>query len=278
MFDRIERVWRGLGTGFFLALIGLGGSAMALTVFPLIALLARDPERRRRRIQWVLHHSFRLYCGAIHALRIADIEICGAERLKALRGTLIVANHPSLLDVVMIMAAVPSVQCVVKGGLWKNPFFRLTVEGAGYIRNDLAPEDLMAACVATLRQGNNLIIFPEGTRTIPGEPMKARRGFANVATVAEANVQLVSITCEPPVLHKGNPWWRVPRRRSSFRLAVGDNLDIKGFLSYGFRPLAARKLVATVEQYYADRSAHGRTGIGNQATDRKRIETRGLVA
>ena len=262
MRRRLELLWRSFGTGLFLAIIGVGGSLMAMTVFPLTALLTRDRERRRRRIQWVLHMSFRLYCRAIHLMKVADVRVEGAERLKDLRGAMIVANHPSLLDVVMIMAAVPNVQCVVKGALWKNPFFRLTVEGAGYIRNDLEPEDLVRSCIETLRAGNNLIVFPEGTRTVRGQPMKLHRGFANIALLAEADLQMIRISVEPPLLHKGNPWWRVPEKRTEFHMKVCDRLDIKQFMGYRFRSQSSRRLVGFIEEFYLENSNHGCTGTG----------------
>ena len=280
MWRRVERGWRAFGTGLFLAIIGIGGSVLAMTVFPVIALLARDPERRRLRIQWVLHMSFKLYCRAIHVLKVADLRLVDVDRLRHLRGTMIIANHPSLLDVVMIMAAVPNVQCMVKGALWKNPFFRLTVEGAGYIRNDLEPEALMQACVDTLRAGNNLIIFPEGTRTVRGKPMKLHRGFATVALQAEADLQLIRISAEPPLLHKGNPWWRVPDTRTEFCMQVCDRLDIKGFLGYRFRSQSSRRLVGFIEEFYAESINHGCIGPGTglEAPDHLGAEAGGLVA
>lgn len=278
MWHRLERLWRSFGTGLFLALIGVGGSVLALTVFPLIALLTRDRETRRRRIQFTLHHSLRLYCFGIDLLKVANVRVAGLERLQGARGVLIVANHPSLLDVVMIMAAIPNVQCVVKGGLWRNPFFRLTVEGAGYLRNDLAPEELMAACVASLQAGDNLILFPEGTRTVRGQPMRLHRGFANIALEAGADLQLITMTCEPPLLHKGNPWWRVPESRTTFQMEVGERLDIKGFLGYRYRSLSARKLVEFIEHYYSENKGNEQFGGRAEADDRFGAETRGLVA
>ncbi len=278
MRHRLDLIWRAFGTGLFLAIIGVGGSLLAMTVFPLVAVLTRDPDRRRRRIQYVLHMSFKLYCRAIHLLKVADVRVVGRERLTDLRGTMIVANHPSLLDVVMIMAAVPNVQCVVKGGLWKNPFFRLTVEGAGYIRNDVAPEALMQACIDTLKAGNNLIVFPEGTRTVRGRAMKLHRGFANIAILAEADLRLIDITCEPPLLHKGNPWWKVPATRTEFLMEVGERLDIRQFLGYRYRSLSARKLVGVIEAHYAEKFGHGRVGTGSEAVDRLGAEARGFGA
>jgi len=278
MLRRLELIWRSFGTGLFLAIIGVVGSLMAMTIFPLIALLSRDRERRRLRIQWVLHMSFKLYCRAIHLMKVADVRVVGAERLRDLKGAMIVANHPSLLDVVMIMAAVPNVQCVVKGGLWKNPFFRLTVEGAGYIRNDLEPEDLVRSCIEALRAGNNLIVFPEGTRTVRGRPMKLHRGFANIALLAEADLQMIRISVEPPLLHKGNPWWRVPETRTEFCMQVCDRLDIKRFMGYRFRSQSSRRLVGFIEEFYAENPNHGCTGTGAETPDRFGPEAGGLVA
>jgi 1-acyl-sn-glycerol-3-phosphate acyltransferase len=267
-----------LGTGLFLAAIGIGGSLLALTVFPLIALATRDRCLRQKRIQAVLHRSLRLYCRAIHALRVADIDMTGTEQLKSLRGAMLIANHPSLLDVVMIMAAVPNVQCIVKGGLWRNPFFRLTVEGAGYIRNDQDSETLLRTCIETLKAGNNLIVFPEGTRTVRGQPIALHRGFANIAIHAEADLQLIRINCEPPILHKGNPWWKVPSTRSKFKMEVGDRLDIHNFLGYRYRSLSARKLVEFIEGYYTESHGHGCIGTGAEAADRLGSQSGGCVS
>lgn len=278
MRHRLDRIWRALGTGLFLAAIGIGGSLLALTVFPLIALVTRDRCLRQKRIQAVLHRSLRLYCRAIHALRVADIDMTGTEQLKSLRGAMLIANHPSLLDVVMIMAAVPNVQCIVKGGLWRNPFFRLTVEGAGYIRNDQDSEALLRTCIETLKAGNNLIVFPEGTRTVRGQPIALHRGFANIAIHAEADLQLIRINCEPPILHKGNPWWKVPSTRSKFKMEVGDHLDIHNFLGYRYRSLSARKLVEFIEGYYTESHGHGCIGTGAEAADRLGSQSGGCVS
>jgi 1-acyl-sn-glycerol-3-phosphate acyltransferase len=278
VWARIDRIWRAFGVGLYLAVIGVGGSLLAMSVFPLIALLTRDAGLRQRRIQWVLHHSFRLYCRGIHWMRIADVVIDGAERMRDLKGVIIVANHPSLLDVVMIMAVVPNVQCVVKAGLWRNPFFRLTLDGAGYIPNDLPGEEMMRVCAEVLRSGKNLIIFPEGTRTVLGRPLRLQRGFANIATLAPADLQLVRISCQPPLLHKGNPWWRVPPSRTRFHLVVGERLDINQFLRYRFRSLAARKLVEHLTQYYSDTTDDGRTGVGDQKADHLCLKSGGSVA
>lgn len=245
-----DRVWRGFGTALFLSIIGVGGTLLSLTVFPLIYILTADPSKRRLRVQSVLHYAFRTYLAAISGMRLAQFEYHGLELLAGLQGHIVIANHPSLLDVVMIMACVRNVQCVVKAGLWSHPFFRMTVRGAGFIRNDLPPEELLRACCDSLARGQNLIIFPEGTRTAPYANPKPQRGFANLALFAKADLQMITITCEPPILYKGNPWWRVPLERSKITLAVGERVAIASFLEYDFNSIGARKLTSFVEKYY----------------------------
>ena len=94
-------------------------------------------------------------------------------------GNLIVANHPTLLDVVFLVSLLPTTLCVVKKAAWSNPFFTGVMWATGYIQSD-DPIDLIADCVNSFQHENNLLIFPEATRTVPGRPMKLMRGAASV--------------------------------------------------------------------------------------------------
>jgi 1-acyl-sn-glycerol-3-phosphate acyltransferase len=155
------------------------------------------------------------------------------------------------------MTLLPRAQCIVKKELWQSPYLGRLVRGAGYIRNDLEFDAMLSACRSALAEGNSLIIFPEGTRTIPREPMHLRRGFANLAILLKARIQPVTIYCDPPTLFKGNRWWTIPPRRPSFRVEVGDYLDAAGWIDCKYRSSAARKLVRQVEGYYRERLHHG---------------------
>jgi len=131
------------------------------------------------------------------------------------------------------------------------------VRGAGYIRNDLDSAALLDACRAALDSGNHLIIFPEGTRSVPGEPIRFRRGFANIATTLGTEIQPVTISCSPATLTKGEKWWAIPNRRPRFRVEIGERLNTRLWLSCEQRPRAARKIVRHFEEYYAGRLGRG---------------------
>ena len=147
----------------------------------------------------------------MRVLGILTYRVDGAERLRE-PGRLIVANHPTLLDVVLLVSQMPEVDCIVKRGLWRNPFLRWPVSWAGYLPN-IEGEALIEECSATLRRGHSLLVFPEGSRTVPGKPMRMQRGAAHIALAADSEILPVTIACDPPTLFKGNPWYRVPARR-----------------------------------------------------------------
>ena len=247
---RLDYLWRQGGTGLAFAVIFFGGGVLAATVLPLLAMIPGDQQKRSR---WVVGTTFRFYLGMLQFLGLIHLQIEGAEKLREPGGRLVIANHPSLLDVVMLMAVLPRQQCIVKHELWNHRFLGPLMRRAGYIRNDLDPEQLVDACQKSLALGDSLIIFPEGTRSQPGKSPQFRRGIANLATLTGAPIQLVVITCDPPTLIKGEPWWRVPSRRPRFRLMTGDCLDAATYRKHPHRSIAARRLTRRLEQYYEEK-------------------------
>lgn len=254
MLDPVWRLWRILATGFAFACFFLGGAILAGTVFPLTALRR---ENRVARTQALLRYVFRFYLGMLRGLGLIGLEVVGGEQLAGCRGCIIVANHPTLLDVVLLMALTPRACCIVKHQLWDNRYLKRVVRAAGYIRNDLPPDETLAACRKALAQDNNLIIFPEGTRSRIGEPMHFHRGVANIAMLTGASLQLVVISCKPLTLSKGEPWYSVPPRRPRFRLEIVHRVDVQRFGAYPHRGLGARRLMQELLEFYAGTLAHG---------------------
>jgi 1-acyl-sn-glycerol-3-phosphate acyltransferase len=254
MRELLSRAWRVPATGFAFACFFLGGAALAVTVFPVVALRR---ENRTIRIQALIRRVFQVYLVMLRGLGLIGLEIVDGQELAACRGRIIVANHPTLLDVVFLMALTPRACCIVKHQLWDNRYLKNVVRGAGYIRNDLAPDDTIAACRETLAQGNNLIIFPEGTRGRVDEKLHFHRGVARIAMLTGAPLQLVVITCNPLTLAKGEPWYRVPPQRPQFRLEIAHRLEVQRFAAYAHRSLGARRLVQELLDFYTGRLAYG---------------------
>jgi len=240
----INRAWRLFGTGLSFAVFGIGALFLVVLVFPLISLFSRDPDVRALRARSAVNRSFRGFLWMMHSLGVFDFDVdprC-REVCSAKGGLIVVANHPTLIDVVQLLAEVKHGNCIVKRALWNNPFLGGVVRATNYISNDDS-EELLSRCVEILKQGETLVIFPEATRTVPGQAMQLRRGAARVALASGVPMQMVHIRCEPSTLSKAEHWYEIPRQRPCLRMSVGDRLDVGAFKRDGEEPsLTSRRL------------------------------------
>ena len=253
MIAVLNRAWRVVATAIAFSSFGLGGLLLRLAYFPLLKLLVHDPVQRREKARRAVQRSFAAFIELMRVLGVLTYEIHGLERLRR-EGLLILANHPTLIDVVFLVSLVRNADCVVKAALGRNPFTRGPIEAAGYIQNHSGGQ-LVDDCIASLRAGGNLIIFPEGTRTRPGEPLRLQRGAAQIAARGVRNVTPVDIRCEPLSLTKGAPWWQVPKRPMHFVIKIGADIVIEPFLTrnQGETSLAARQLTDHLHELFSAR-------------------------
>lgn len=250
MRERIERGWRIVATGLSFLAFGVGGLLLGLIVFPLLRLCVRDRAACRRISRRLVQRSFRFHVGLMRALGVLTYELRGVERLRQ-PGLLVLANHPTLIDVVFLVSLMDNADCIVKSALARNPFTRGPILACGYIFNDDGA-GLIDDCIASLRGGGNLVIFPEGTRTRRDAPMRLQRGAANIAVRGRVDVTPVRISCTPLTLGKGERWYRVPPRRFHYSIEVGDNIPVASFSDAGQGDaLAARRLTDHLTQYFS---------------------------
>jgi len=238
-----NRIWRWLATGFFFALFGIGGLLLSLIWFNLLRLIIRQPDRLHRMTLNSRRSRFRLFLGGLRLVGVMDYRFTGDEKFQQDTGCLILANHPSLLDYVILASQMPRCDCIVKEALLKNPFLSGVIKAAGYLVNS-GSDALLQACETRLQAGGTLLIFPEGTRTVPGEPLTLQRGAANIALRANCDVRIVHITCQPPMLTKRGKWYQIPPVKPQFVITVADKVKAEDFLyESDLSPaLAARRL------------------------------------
>lgn len=249
MLEVLDRMWRVFATGLCFTTFGLGGLLLRVAVFPVLRLVVRDPARQSVAIRGLIGGLFKAFTRMMRFVGVLSLEVRGLDKLQR-TGLLIVANHPSLVDVVFLMSFVRNPDCIVKGALARNPFTRGPVVASGFICNDSGAA-LVDDCVASLRRGNNLIIFPEGSRTPLVGTLPFQRGAANVAVRGNVDVTPVRIRCNPPMLTKGNPWYRVPPRRGHFVIDVCDDIPVAPFLQARSAAIATRQLTDHLTDYFS---------------------------
>ena len=175
MRAKLDILLRTAGTVISFTLFGLGALLLSLLAFPLIHLCVHPKPAAQRTCRRLVQLSFRLFIELMKRMGVLDYDIFGTRNFGA--GQLIVANHPSLIDVIFVVAQIPDAYCIVKEALRRNPFTGLIVGATGYVANSAA-DQLIADCVTLLDAGGTLIMFPEGTRTRPGQSlMRSNRAY-----------------------------------------------------------------------------------------------------
>tara|TARA_Y100001956_G_C4128762_1_gene192093 strand:- start:2876 stop:3658 length:783 start_codon:yes stop_codon:yes gene_type:complete len=240
--NKLNQYWRVIATGFCFAVFGLGGLSLSFVANPYIRLTSKNQTEREYRVQGAIQRSFDMFCRLMKFTGAIDYKIVGAEKLKADRDCIIVANHPSLIDYVLIASQLERCDCLVKSAIWSNPFMKHIVKAAGYIPNE-TPDDLLSICNERFDRGNVLLVFPEGTRTTPGVESKLQRGSAQIAVRTETDLRLVHITVTPSFLTKEKKWYQVPPTKPFFLVEVKDKVEVKPFIEQTTSPnIAARRL------------------------------------
>lgn len=243
--SRLNYCWRLVMTAVSFTLFSVGGLLLSLFWFNLIPLFAHAPLQRRRLARRSIAFSFRCFLRFCDRMGIYSYHFEGLEQLRADRGCLIVANHPSLIDYVLIASQLPDVDCLVKADLRKDPFLGGVIRAANYLLNSEAGT-LLPESQQRLAQGDCILIFPEGTRTRYGEPLKLQRGAANIAVRAGCELRVVHITCDQRMLDKQSRWYQIPPAKPHFTVRVRSRIPCRQ--DEDAKPLAARRLTRELQQ------------------------------
>ncbi|MBM4254643.1 MAG: 1-acyl-sn-glycerol-3-phosphate acyltransferase [Deltaproteobacteria bacterium] len=246
----LARKWRVVMTGVCFLTFLCGGLILTVTALPLILLLSATPAQRERRTLLLIHYAFKFFMRYMQMLNpISSFQVHGLEHVSSRKGALFIANHPTLIDVVAIMSSLPNCQCIVKKSLLQNVYFGRLLQAAGYVAHDSS--EFMAECAQRLHAGFSLLIFPEGTRSPLEGLQRFSRGAAQIALRTGAAVVPVAVTCEPPTLHKGDPWYTVPSRPIDLTLRFFPSLEIPTAVTEKKHlPLQARALTSYWENFF----------------------------
>ncbi|MCS3902367.1 1-acyl-sn-glycerol-3-phosphate acyltransferase [Methylohalomonas lacus] len=256
----LERGRRLAATALAFAAFGGGAVLLALLAAPLLLIPLRTV--RQRQTQRLICHAFGLFVDFLDCLGLIRVTIQGKGQLGKAGGVLIIANHPTLLDVVILLGRLPRAHCLVKHQLWRNPFLAPFISAAGYIRNDQPAEQLLEQCRHALQQQVPLVIFPEGTRTPSGQVLgPLQRGVANIALAAQADILPVCIRCNHDALKKGSPWYAVPATTIIYDIEVAPAFSPAQVIDCSQpRGRQARHLTDYMKHNFRDRLSHASAG------------------
>jgi 1-acyl-sn-glycerol-3-phosphate acyltransferase len=211
-----------------LAFIGfwLGALFNAVIVLPLCLLAHRRASRFDRAAacqRWiqrafVFFHDYMRWCDLVR------FDPRDVTRATPGPGFVLVANHPTLVDVTAIAAVFGRLTCVAKTPLFRSPFIGRVLRACAYMDggdgDPFSGALVVGQSIERVTAGMPVLIFPEGTRSPMDGLRPFKQGAFEIACRADVPVLPVLIRCNPPALGKGRPWYDIPRPAARFTMTL----------------------------------------------------------
>lgn len=251
MAEKLDYLRRFLGTMSGFMLFGFLGIIYKLILYPYVKRSQRGDMSKHMQARQLIGNIWRLFVHYLVFVGVLEVKYNGFERLGR-KGQLIVANHPSLLDVVLMFSREPSVNCICKQDLLNNPAMSSSIIACGFIPNTES-EEVLEKCHASL-QKEALLLFPEGTRTGWDGVVNFHRGALSIGLRSAEIITPVIIKMTPPNLKKGQPWYKIPSQKIQYELTVMEDIDPKLMLAEKPLPVASRRLKKQLEDLFNQNS------------------------
>ena len=146
-----------------------------LAVSTLVAapfLWLKPAEDRARAVRKFVYIQSR---GIVFFMRLASGGLRVEKAVRPRANCVIAANHASALDLYTISAfGFDNIIYITKGWVFKLPFFRYVMNGAGYIDAEkTSPEEILRLCKRAVENGCDIVFFPQGSRKNPNARFKS---------------------------------------------------------------------------------------------------------
>jgi 1-acyl-sn-glycerol-3-phosphate acyltransferase len=170
-------------------------SLLCFPVALLIWAVTAPFDRRRASL-----HQFTCFWASLYTwLNPAwPVAIEGRDRIRRDAVYVMVANHQSLLDILVLFRLFVHFKWVAKIELFKIPCIGWNMSLNRYVKlrrgDPDSIADMMATCERRLAEGSSIMMFPEGTRSADGRLKAFKHGAFTLAL--RARVPLLPIVVE----------------------------------------------------------------------------------
>ncbi len=194
-------------------IFGVGAVVLNFTVFPIAKYFVNE-ENLLYFYSDIIHKSWKWFINWLINIRVIKLK---ADDISFIKNKVIVATHPSFIDVVILIALIPRTTCVVKHALSKNPILK-NIVGSIFILDNDDLESIKSQTKMMLEKEFNVIIFPSGTRHRKNEFPKIKKGAATIAMNAKVNIVALKYYTDFDFLFLNQPVYEAGEKPVTYEL------------------------------------------------------------
>jgi len=212
------------------ALFWLFLAVTSIVLFPIAVVLWAVTSLLDRR--GILLHRFTCFWASLYTWfnPVWRVRVEGREKIRRGRAYVMIANHQSLLDILVLFRLFAHFKWVSKIENFRVPFIGWNMSLNRYIKLRRGSRESVArmldACARTLDEGSSIMMFPEGTRSADGRLQAFKPGAFSLAQRAHAPLLPIILTGTADALPKRG---FVLRGRHTIRVRVLDEIPWQSF-------------------------------------------------
>lgn len=204
-----------------LTFFGLGSLILGFIVFPILKILSKSSKTYKIRCTKLINKSWKILVKMLEYTGI--INVYTDKEILEIKNKIIVASHPTYIDILLLMAYIPNSLCVIKSSILKNCIMKNVVKSL-YITNDGSVKDFLNKAKVALEEGFNLIIFPTGKRVGYGEEVHIHKGAAQLAIKSGFSIVPLKITTSEPFMTKKHSLFQLGKKTVRFDIKIQDEI------------------------------------------------------
>ena len=214
------------------------------------AIFAKDPEACFQRIT---NQFYRIFFRIVK-ITAPRHTIMLDDEVAAIRSAVIVCNHLSYLDPLLMIALFQRHKTIVKARFFGMPIFGWIIKKSGYLPSSSEGRfakmmiEQMETMPSFLATGGNLFIFPEGTRSRDGKLGTLNNGAFKIARMYKAPIYVLQLHNTDKLFTPGKFLFNT-RVKNRISIKIIDRIEP----DYVNHPPSAAQLEQRVRQAYAKR-------------------------
>lgn len=220
-------------------IFGIGAIFLNFIIFPMANFFLKDKQLLYFYSD-IIHNTWKWFVRILIFFKIIKLNITDLDNIKQIKQKIIVATHPSFIDILILIALIPRTTCIVKYSLSKNPILFNLVNSI-FIMEDESLEKLKEHTKKMIDNGFNVVIFPMGIRHRRNEFPKIKKGAATIAMNANSNIVVLKYYTDFDFLFISQPVYEAGEKAVTYDLSYVGEIDVKSMLQNSENEIVIKK-------------------------------------
>ena len=242
------RLYRSIATVFVFLMFSVGAVTLGTVVNLIIELIVRNKDKKQQILRYLVKKSFQFIVRICSIFSVFKVKFRNIDLLEQKHGYVIISNHPTLADYLILYSRLNNSTTVMVADKLNRTFMRKIICNMGYVSNNVDAEKI----TTILSDSDNILIFPEGTRTRNSKYLKFHRGAVNFSIRNQMPIIPIFIKCSEPTFLSDKFFnWKAPETIPVFSISVGNVIDYRNLINTNEpTSIQIRKLNNYLEKLY----------------------------